>query len=85
MKVWSTVAKSLPIFTNPARMEANLEEPLILLQREKDFSDARSLPVLEQSARTGRALLIIAETSTVDALATLVVNKLRGTIKSLRS
>jgi chaperonin GroEL len=73
---------SSPYFvTNPDRMEAILDEPYILLY-EKKISNMRDLlPVLEQTAGAGRALLIIAEDIEGDALATLIVNRLRGTIK----
>jgi chaperonin GroEL len=67
--------------TNADRMEAILDEPYILLFEKKIAAMRELIPVLEQTAGAGRALLIIAEDIEGDALATLIVNKLRGTIK----
>ncbi len=67
--------------TNPDRMEAILEEPYILITEKKVSAMADIIPVLEQVARSGKPLLILAEEIEGEALATLVVNKLRGTLK----
>jgi len=67
--------------TNPDRMEAVLEDPLILIHEKKIAAMRDLLPVLEQTSSQGRALLIISEDIEGDALPTLVVNRLRGTIK----
>jgi chaperonin GroEL len=67
--------------TDQNRMEAALDEPLILLYEKKISSLRELMPILEQVARQGRSFLIIAEEVEADALAALVVNKLRGTLK----
>ncbi len=70
--------------TNAERMEAVLEEPYILITDKKISAIADILPMLEKVVQSGKPLLVISEDVEGEALATLIVNKLRGTFNGRR-